>query len=132
VFASGAPRREADTADDRGIARDASGQVAPGYGLALTGLASSIAAASFDGSGIAGWVCWLAAAGFAGWFAALCVRGAGYGPIGNAAVGGTGGFLGALLLPVFGVGLPGLPGWLLQAFVGGLLISWIQSSVFDS
>jgi uncharacterized membrane protein YeaQ/YmgE (transglycosylase-associated protein family) len=132
VFTSGAPRRKAAAADDRGIARDASGQAGAGYGLALTGLAGSIAAASFDGSGIAGWVFWLAAAGFAGWFAALCTRGAGYGPIGNAAVGATGGFLGALLLPIFGVGLPGLAGWLLEAFVGGLLISWTQSTLFDS
>lgn len=61
--------------------------------------------------------------GIAGWLAALVVRGAGLGILGNIVVGFLGALIAGWLLPYFGIAIAsGLLGAILHAFVGAVIL----------
>ncbi len=58
----------------------------------------------------------------AGWLAGTLVKGYGFGLLGNIVVGIIGAFIGAWLMPRFGLGLAGLVGQIVSATIGAIIL----------
>ena len=61
----------------------------------------------------------------AGWLAALLMRGRGFGCIGNLLVGVIGALIGGVVVGRLGFHFAGLPGSLLTAFVGAVILLFV-------
>ncbi len=59
---------------------------------------------------------------FVGYLAGQIVRGKGYGPIGDAALGLVGGIVGSILLGILGINIGGLLGAIVTGVVGGVVV----------
>ena len=68
---------------------------------------------------------WIIAGIIAGWLTGMLVRGAGYGLLGDLAIGLIGGLIGGFLAGVFGVQATTLTGQILVAALGGVVLVWI-------
>jgi len=72
---------------------------------------------------------WIISGIIAGWLTGMLVRGAGYGLLGDLAIGLIGGLIGGFLAGVFGVQATSLAGQILVAALGGVVLVWILHSV---
>ena len=73
-----------------------------------------------------GWIVWIIIGGLAGWMAAVVVRGAGFGVIGDMLVGVIGAVLGGVVLSAFfGAGTGSIFWSFLTAFVGAALLIFV-------
>jgi len=68
---------------------------------------------------------WIISGIIAGWLTGMLVRGAGYGLLGDLAIGLIGGLIGGFLAGVFGVQATSLAGQILVAALGGVVLVWI-------
>jgi uncharacterized membrane protein YeaQ/YmgE (transglycosylase-associated protein family) len=68
---------------------------------------------------------WIIAGIVAGWLTGMLVRGAGYGLIGDLAIGLIGGLIGGALAGVFGIQPTNLIGSILVAAFGGVVLVWL-------
>ncbi len=71
------------------------------------------------------WIYFLLVGLIAGWLAGKVMRGAGYGLIGDLVVGVIGALLGAWLFGQLGIAIGGVPGAIITAFVGALILVWV-------
>lgn len=65
----------------------------------------------------------------AGWLAGLIWRGAGFGLIGNIAVGVIGSFIGSFLFRILHISFHGIVGSILAALVGALILLFIIGNI---
>jgi uncharacterized membrane protein YeaQ/YmgE (transglycosylase-associated protein family) len=68
---------------------------------------------------------WIIAGIIAGWLTGMLVRGAGYGLLGDLAIGLIGGLIGGALAGVFGIQPTNLIGSILVAAFGGVVLVWL-------
>jgi uncharacterized membrane protein YeaQ/YmgE (transglycosylase-associated protein family) len=68
-------------------------------------------------------IIWLIVGAIAGWLAGVIVKGYGFGLLGNIVIGIVGAFIGGWLFPSLGLwDLPGLPGIILSATLGAIIL----------
>ncbi len=72
---------------------------------------------------------WIISGIIAGWLTGMLVRGAGYGLLGDLAIGLIGGLIGGFLAGVFGVQATTLAGQILVAALGGVVLVWILHAI---
>jgi len=65
----------------------------------------------------------------AGWIAGQIMKGRGFGPLGNLAVGVVGAFLGGFLFNILGLSAAGFVGSLIMAVVGAVVLLFVVSVI---
>lgn len=83
-------------------------------------------------AGIAGLILSVLVWMFIGWIAGKILRGKGYGPIGDAALGLVGGIVGSIVLGIFGLNFGGLVGTIIVGVVGSVLLVFVIRLFHDA
>ena len=70
-------------------------------------------------------IIWLIVGAIAGWLAGQIVKGHGFGLVGNIVVGIVGAVIAGWLLPMLGLGLPGILGSIIYAVIGAVILLFL-------
>jgi len=83
-------------------------------------------------AGIAGLVFTVLVWMLIGWLAGKALRGKGYGPVGDAALGLGGGIVGSIVLGILGLNVGGLVGTIIGGVVGAVILIFLIRLLHDA